>query len=86
MLIVFSEHGYHPTVALWKLFFEVVFPSPLPFFILSDVSLSTGMAPYLGVWFEPLMHSRATRRFVCVFSGTSDGVSHGRGDHGQGQF
>jgi sporulation integral membrane protein YlbJ len=55
MLIVFSEHGYHATVGALKLFFEVVFPSLLPFFILSDVLLSTGMVHYLGVWFEPLM-------------------------------
>ncbi len=54
-LIVFSEHGYHATVGALKLFFEVVFPSLLPFFILSDVLLSTGMVHYLGVYFEPLM-------------------------------
>jgi sporulation integral membrane protein YlbJ len=54
-LIVFSEHGYHSTVYALKLFFEVVFPSLLPFFILSDVLLSTGMVHYLGVYFEPLM-------------------------------
>ncbi len=54
-LIVFSEHGYHSTVDALKLFFEVVFPSLLPFFILSDVLLSTGMVHYLGVYFEPLM-------------------------------
>jgi nucleoside recognition membrane protein YjiH len=41
-----------PRFAL-KLFFEVVFSSLLPFFILSDVLLSTGMVHYLGV--EPLM-------------------------------
>jgi nucleoside recognition membrane protein YjiH len=33
----------------------VVFPSLLPFFILSDVLLSTGMVRYLGVWFKLLM-------------------------------
>ncbi len=55
MLIVFSEHGYHATVDALKLFFEVVFPSLLPFFILSDVLLSTGIVHYLGVYFEPLM-------------------------------
>ncbi|POB10278.1 MAG: sporulation integral membrane protein YlbJ [Sulfobacillus thermosulfidooxidans] len=54
-LIVFSEHGFHATVDALKLFFEVVFPSLLPFFILSDVLLSTGMVHYLGVYFEPLM-------------------------------
>lgn len=54
-LIVFSEHGYHATVGALKLFFEVVFPSLLPFFILSDVLLATGMVHFLGVFFEPLM-------------------------------
>jgi sporulation integral membrane protein YlbJ len=54
-LIVFSEHGYHATVDGLKLFFEVVFPSLLPFFILSDVLLATGMVHFLGVFFEPLM-------------------------------
>lgn len=54
-LVVFSEHGYHATVGALKLFFEVVFPSLLPFFILSDVLLATGMVHFLGVLFEPLM-------------------------------
>jgi len=54
-LIVFSEQGYHATVAAMRLFFDVVFPSLLPFFIFSDVLLSTGMVHYLGVLFEPLM-------------------------------
>lgn len=54
-LIVFSEHGYHATVSALKLFFDVVFPSLLPFFILSDILLATGMVHFLGVFFEPLM-------------------------------
>ena len=54
-LIVFSEQGYHATVAAMKLFFDVVFPSLLPFFIFSDVLLATGTVHYLGVLFEPLM-------------------------------
>lgn len=55
LLIVFSEQGYHATVGALKLFFDVVFPSLLPFFIISDVLLATGMVHYLGVYFEPLM-------------------------------
>ncbi|MCY0881187.1 MAG: hypothetical protein OWS74_04255 [Firmicutes bacterium] len=54
-MIVFSDQGYHATVDAMKLFFDVVFPSLLPFFILSDVLLATGMVHYLGVYFEPLM-------------------------------
>lgn len=54
-LIIFSEHGYRATVAALKLFFEVVFPSLLPFFILSDLLLATGVVHFLGVFFEPVM-------------------------------
>ena len=54
-LIVFSEHGYRATVSGLELFFEIVLPSLLPFFILSDVLLATGMVHALGVFFEPLM-------------------------------
>lgn len=54
-LIVFSEQGYRATVGALKLFFEVVFPSLLPFFILSDIMLASGMVHFLGVFFEPLM-------------------------------
>ncbi|MCL8208504.1 MAG: hypothetical protein K6V97_10605 [Actinomycetia bacterium] len=54
-LIAFSEHGFRATVAGLKLFFEVVFPSLLPFFVLSDILLATGMVHALGVFFEPLM-------------------------------
>jgi sporulation integral membrane protein YlbJ len=54
-LIVFSEHGYRATVAGLELFFEIVLPSLLPFFILSDMLLATGVVHALGVFFEPLM-------------------------------
>lgn len=55
LLIVFSEQGYHATVGGLQLFFQVVFPSLLPFFILSEVLLALGMVHFLGVFFEPLM-------------------------------
>lgn len=54
-LIVFSEHGYRATVSGLELFFEIVLPSLLPFFILSDMLLATGVVHALGVFFEPLM-------------------------------
>ena len=86
MLIVFSEHGYHATVGALKLFFEVVFPSRLPFFILSDVLLSTGMVHYLGVWFGPLMRPIFNVPGVgsFVFSmGLAARVPDGCGAHGE---
>ncbi len=54
-LLVFSEHGYRATVSGLELFFEIVLPSLLPFFILSDMLLATGVVHALGVFFEPLM-------------------------------
>lgn len=38
-----------------SLFLNVVFPSLLPFFILSDVLLALGVVHFIGVLFEPLM-------------------------------
>lgn len=37
-----------------QLFFEVVLPSLLPFFILSDIRLGTGIVHFLGFFFETL--------------------------------
>jgi sporulation integral membrane protein YlbJ len=55
LLIVFSEHGFRATEAGLRLFFSVVLPSLLPFFIISEILLATGMVNFLGVFFEPLM-------------------------------
>ncbi len=84
-LIVFSEQGYHATVAAMRLFFDVVFPSLLPFFIFSDVLLSTGTVHYLGGLFEPLMSlvQRPRDWIVCVFDGTCRRLSDGCGAHRQ---
>ena len=38
-----------------SLFLNVVFPSLLPFFILSDILLALGVVHFIGVLFEPLM-------------------------------
>lgn len=51
----------YPQVALeaakegMHLFLNVVFPSLLPFFILSDIMLALGVVHFIGVLFEPLM-------------------------------
>lgn len=54
-LIVFSEHGYKASLDGLKLFLDVVLPSLLPFFILSEVMLALGVVHFLGVLFEPIM-------------------------------
>jgi len=54
-LIVFSEAGFHAAVSGLRLFFDVVLPSLLPFFILSELLLALGVVHFLGEWLEPIM-------------------------------
>lgn len=52
---------WYPEMALeaakdgMTLFLNVVFPSLLPFFILSEIMLGLGVVHFIGVLFEPLM-------------------------------
>jgi sporulation integral membrane protein YlbJ len=52
---------YYPQTALeaakdgLNLFLNVVFPSLLPFFILSEIMLGLGVVHFIGILFEPLM-------------------------------
>ncbi len=55
LMIVFSEHGFRASQEGLKLFFDVVLPSLLPFFIVSDLLLAYGVVHFLGELFEPLM-------------------------------
>jgi sporulation integral membrane protein YlbJ len=54
-LIAFSEAGFQAAVAGLRLFFDVVLPSLLPFFILSELLLALGVVHFLGEWLEPIM-------------------------------
>lgn len=54
-LVFFPKEGFEAGMAGLKLFWEVVFPSLLPFFILSELMLGVGVVHALGVLLEPLM-------------------------------
>ncbi|MBX6352855.1 MAG: sporulation integral membrane protein YlbJ [Thermoflavifilum sp.] len=54
-LVVYPEEGFQAGVAGLKVFLDVVFPSLLPFFILSELMLGFGVVHGLGVLLEPLM-------------------------------
>ncbi|MDI7249599.1 MAG: sporulation integral membrane protein YlbJ [Bacillota bacterium] len=54
-LIVYSEEAFEAALAGMKIFWEIVFPSLLPFFVLSEIMLALGVVHFLGVIFEPLM-------------------------------
>lgn len=54
-LVVFSDAGYKASLSGLKLFIDVVLPSLLPFFLLSDLLMSLGVVHFLGECFEPIM-------------------------------
>ncbi len=54
-LVVYPEQGFTAGIAGLKVFWDVVFPSLLPFFILSELLLGLGVVNALGVMLEPLM-------------------------------
>ena len=54
-LVFYPEEGFKAATDGLKLFFEIVFPSLLPFFILSELMLGLGIVHCLGVFLEPLM-------------------------------
>ncbi|HEY3315662.1 MAG TPA: sporulation integral membrane protein YlbJ [Bacillota bacterium] len=54
-LVFYAEEGYHAAADGLKLFLNVVFPSLLPFFVLSEIMLGMGVVHFMGVVFEPLM-------------------------------
>lgn len=54
-LVLYPEKALAAAVDGMNLFFRVVFPSLLPFFILSEIMLGLGVVHFIGVLFEPLM-------------------------------
>lgn len=54
-LILYPEAALAAAKEGFTLFMTVVFPSLLPFFILSEIMLGFGVVHFIGVLFEPLM-------------------------------
>ncbi|GAX89758.1 sporulation integral membrane protein YlbJ [Effusibacillus lacus] len=54
-LVLYPKEGFEAGIAGLKLFWDVVFPSLLPFFILSEIMLGVGVVHALGILLEPLM-------------------------------
>lgn len=54
-LVAYPKESYQAAVSGMKIFFDVVFPSLLPFFIMSELLLGLGVVHCLGVLLEPLM-------------------------------
>lgn len=54
-LVIFPKDAFEASVNGMVIFWNIVFPSLLPFFVLSDVMLGLGVVHFIGVFFEPLM-------------------------------
>ncbi|QQE81266.1 sporulation integral membrane protein YlbJ [Alicyclobacillus sp. SO9] len=54
-LVVYPKQGFDAGIEGLKLFWNTVFPSLLPFFILSELMLGLGLVRGFGVLLEPLM-------------------------------
>jgi sporulation integral membrane protein YlbJ len=54
-LVLYAEDGFHAAAEGLTIFLNVVFPSLLPFFVLSEIMLGMGIVHFMGVIFEPLM-------------------------------
>jgi sporulation integral membrane protein YlbJ len=54
-LVVFPREGVEAAMAGLRIFWEVVLPSLLPFFVLSEMMLGMGVVHFIGILLEPLM-------------------------------
>lgn len=54
-LVAFPKAAYNASLDGLKMWWDVVFPSLLPFFIVSELLIGFGIVSLLGVIFEPLM-------------------------------
>lgn len=54
-LVIYPKEGVEAAIAGLKVFWDIVLPSLLPFFVLSEMMLGMGVVHFLGVILEPLM-------------------------------
>lgn len=54
-LILFPEQAFNSSLKGLKIWWDVVFPALLPFFIASEILMGFGVVHFLGILLEPLM-------------------------------
>jgi sporulation integral membrane protein YlbJ len=54
-LITFPQESFQASIRGLNMWWKIVFPSLLPFFIVSEMLIGFGVVRFLGVLFEPLM-------------------------------
>src|SRR5699024_10289589 len=54
-LIIFPQDAFEASVRGFSVWAEIVFPSLLPFFIISELMITFGVVPFIGIILEPIM-------------------------------
>lgn len=54
-MVTYPAEALDASLVGMRIFWDIVFPSLLPFFVLSEVMLAVGLVHFMGVLFEPLM-------------------------------
>ncbi|GAA0364380.1 sporulation integral membrane protein YlbJ [Bacillus horti] len=54
-IVLFPKQAYEASLRGLTLWWDVVFPSLLPFFITAELLMGFGVVHFIGVWLEPLM-------------------------------
>src|SRR5699024_884218 len=54
-IIFFPEQAFEASIHGLHTWWEIVFPSLLPFFIMAELLISFGIVQFFGVLFEPIM-------------------------------
>ncbi|TLS37970.1 sporulation integral membrane protein YlbJ [Pseudalkalibacillus caeni] len=55
ILIIYPKHSLDASIEGLNMWWEVVFPSLLPFFIVSEILIGIGVVRFIGILLEPLM-------------------------------
>ena len=55
LIIIFSEEAFQAALEGLKVWWEIVFPSLLPFFIIAEILMGLGVVHFMGTLLEPLM-------------------------------
>lgn len=54
-VILYPKDAFEASISGLKLWFEIVFPALLPFFVLAEIMMGLGVIHFIGVVLEPLM-------------------------------
>ncbi|MCE5286924.1 MAG: sporulation integral membrane protein YlbJ, partial [Pelosinus sp.] len=54
-MVVYPKDAFDSAITGLNLWWNVVFPSLLPFFVLSEILMGLGVVHFIGVLLEPLM-------------------------------